>query len=134
MTRMPIAIGRYVRPILLLAGFRPRSCWIDVGPDQLEVKMSFGFHATFPRSAVQAARVWHGRRPISIGVHGWGGRWLVNGTRENTVIIDLSPTQRARVLGFPVRLTQLLVSPEQPDDLVAAIQPANPDRDAATPW
>lgn len=124
MTRIPIAIGRYIRPVLLATGFWPGTCWIDVGPDQLEVRMSFGFHAVIPRSAVQGVRVWHGRRPISIGVHGWGGRWLVNGTRDNTVIIDLSPTQRARVLGVPVRLTQLLVSPERPDDLVAELQTA----------
>jgi hypothetical protein len=61
------------------------------------------------------------QRVGSWGVHGWRGRWLVNGSSENVVRIELDPPARARVLGFPVRLTQLRVSIVRPDDLIDAL-------------
>lgn len=58
---------------------------------------------------------------LTRGVHGWAGRWLVNGAGEGVLAIDLDPTQRARVAGFPVRLRQLLVSVEDPAALTRAL-------------
>lgn len=50
-------------------------------------------------------------------VHGFAGRWLVNGSGEGILALDLEPAQQARVLGVPVRLRQLLVSVDDPDAL-----------------
>ncbi len=75
------------------------------------MQMGWAFRSTFPRSAIRAiSRL--GSRPISRGVHGWRGRWLVNGSGDEILVLDLEPGQRATVIGFPVRLRQLMVSLE----------------------
>lgn len=61
------------------------------------------------------------RKPISRGVHGWAGRWLVTGSGDGIVNIILEPTQRAYVMGFPVRLRNLLISVEDPIGVTAAL-------------
>jgi hypothetical protein len=54
-------------------------------------------------------------------VHGFSGRWLVNGSGEGILTIDLDPAQRAYVMGFPVRLRQLMVSVADPAALASAL-------------
>jgi hypothetical protein len=43
-------------------------------------------------------------------VHGFRGRWLVNGSGRGILSIQLTPAQRAYVMGVPIRLRELLVS------------------------
>lgn len=74
-----------------------------------------------PVSAVRRAQLFEGRLPLSIGVHGWRGRWLVNGSRRGLVTIEIEPPARARVIGFPVRLRRLDVSVDEPEALVASL-------------
>jgi hypothetical protein len=62
-----------------------------------------------------------GNRWNGIGVHGWGGWWLVNGSVAGIVRIEIDPPARARVLGVPVRLRILEVSMQDPEALVAAL-------------
>lgn len=119
--RTPISYGA-ITPLLYVTGMPQRWAWVAVD-DDVRVRMSWGFRADIPRTAVVGARAWKGRRPLSIGVHGWRGRWLVNGSRKGLVVIDLDPPQRARVCGLPVSLRELVVSVEHPDDLVAALTP-----------
>ena len=88
-----------------------------------------GFRCRFPRSAI--ARVTETAGPVlSRGVHGFGGRWLVNGSAKGLLTIDLVPRQRGRVMGFPVGLRRLIVSVEAPE-ILAAVLRANdsPGRD-----
>jgi hypothetical protein len=47
---------------------------------------------------------------VSIGVHGWRGRWLVNGASRPIARIVLALPTHAFVLGFRVHLSELLVS------------------------
>ena len=61
------------------------------------------------------------RRVVSRGVHGWRGRWLVNGAGVGLVRLRLDPEQRARTLGLPVRLRELIVNVAEPDALIAAL-------------
>lgn len=63
-----------------------------------------------------------GTRIFSRGVHEWRGRWLVNGSGEGVLRIDLSPGQRARVVGVPVGLRELLVSVDDPPRLASALR------------
>ena len=56
-----------------------------------------------------------------IGVHGWRGRWLVNGAANGLVAVEIDPPACARVLGVPVRLRYVRVSVQDPDALVAAL-------------
>ncbi|MDO8390707.1 MAG: hypothetical protein Q7V57_09480 [Actinomycetota bacterium] len=93
---------------------------VRIAGDTVHVCMGWGFRAKFPRAAVSAVarapKVW-----ITRGAHGWRGRWLVNGAGDGLVELTLQPTQRARVLGFPVRLGHLIVSLDDPDGLMEAL-------------
>jgi len=83
--------------------------------------MGWAFSARFPRSAV--ARVARATgKPISRGVHGGFGRWLVNGSGDGLVEITFEPVQRGRVMGVPVRLEKLVVSVDDPDGVIAQLQ------------
>jgi hypothetical protein len=63
-----------------------------------------------------------GRRiPLTRGVHGWAGRWLVNGTGDGILVIRLERRQRGYVAGFPVKLRELLVSVHDTEGLGAAL-------------
>jgi len=54
-------------------------------------------------------------------VHGFAGRWLVNGSGRGILTLDLKPAQRGYVMGFPVRLRELQVSLERPEDVSAML-------------
>lgn len=71
-------------------------------------------------ASVTAARPYSGLVG-GIGVHGWRGRWLVNGAARGLVTVEIDPPARARVLGVPVRLRTLCVSVESPEELISAL-------------
>ncbi|GAA0926181.1 hypothetical protein [Pseudonocardia zijingensis] len=56
---------------------------------------------------------------LGVGVHGWGGRWAVNGSRAGAVRLD--PPSRARVCGIPVGLRTLWLSLADPDEFVRVL-------------
>lgn len=93
---------------------------MEVGDDVLVVRLGWAFHAVVPRSSIIAARP-DRRRVVSRGAHGWSGRWLVNGAGTGLVAITIEPAGRARVLGVPVSLRELVVSADDPEGLVAAL-------------
>lgn len=98
-----------------------RSAYLEAGPDIISVRMGWAFRARFPRAAVAAASRLD-QRPLSLGVHGFGGRWLVNGSTDRLVRIRLDPPQRATVLGIPVSLRELTVSVDDPDAVAACLR------------
>ncbi len=119
-TRFPIGFDSWYGVLSSALLLSPSSSYVEVGDGQVVVRMGWGFSARFPVTAViKTSRL--EPRPISRGVHGWNGRWLVNGSGEGIVVIDLDPVQAGRVLGFPVRLRQLMVSVANPDGLRAAL-------------
>jgi hypothetical protein len=99
----------------------PSSAWIEVGASEVSCRMGWSFRATFPRDAVVSAERFVGR-PLSKGVHGLAGRWLVNGSAKGLVTLALDPPKRAWVLGAPIRLRELIVSVEDPAGLLAALR------------
>ena len=102
----------------------PAKSYVEVDRGEIRVRMSWGFAAQFPKSTVKSlSRL--ARKPISRGVHGFAGRWLVNGSGNGIVIIDLDPPQRGYVMGFPVRIRQLMVSMEKPEQLMTALSNHN---------
>lgn len=103
-----------------MLGITRDSSFVDITRDDVVVRMAWGFRATIPRAAIRSARHDHDRI-LGWGVHGWRGKWLVNGSSSNIVRIEIEPEQRGRVLGIPVRLHALRVSAEQPDDLISAL-------------
>jgi hypothetical protein len=117
--RFPILFTGVNRGMALL-GLLPRWSWVEVGEERIRVRMSWAFRLDAPRATVADARrdltrVW------GWGAHGWGGRWLVNGSSSGLVRIDFEPRARGRVTGVPVRVRELRVSVEDPDGLVAAL-------------
>ena len=116
--RFPISFDGWYRVLSSIIGLLPSSSYVNVDSEQVQVRMGWAFWSRFPRSAVESVSE-SGRRPLSRGVHGFAGRWLVNGSGRGVVGIQLNPRQRAYVLGFPVRVKLLMVSVAEPSALAA---------------
>ena len=119
-TRFPIRFDSAYRVLSAALLLSPSDSFVEVEGDEVRVRMAWGFLARFPRSAVASATRYQ-QKPLSRGVHGFAGGWLVNGSGEGIVDIALEPRQRGYVMGFPVRLRNLLVSVEDPTDLMTAL-------------
>jgi hypothetical protein len=119
-TRFPIRFDAWYAALSSVLLLPKTSAYVEIAGDEIRVRMGWAFRARFPRSAV-ASVVESRERPVSRGVHGFAGRWLVNGSAQGILVIGLKPTQRAYVLGFPVRLRQLLVSVDDPFALAKAL-------------
>jgi hypothetical protein len=109
------------RPLLSVLGGGPGVSSVELGADELRVRMGWWFSADIPRSSITGVSPYRGMVG-GIGVHGWRGRWLVNGAAKGIVTIDIDPPARARVMGVPVRLRTLMVSVEAPEELIAALR------------
>ena len=101
-------------------GMGPRFSRVSVSDASVGVKMGWAFRSQIPRSSIRsvaadADKVW------GWGVHGWGGRWLVNGSSKGLVRLELDPAVRSRVCGVPIGLTTLRVSVADPDGLLASL-------------
>jgi len=119
-TRFQISFDRAYGWLSTALFMSPSESYVEIDGEEVRARMGWGFRARFPRSAVRSTALLD-RQPLSRGVHGWWGRWLVNGSGQGIVVIDLSPPQRGYVTGFPVRLRQLSVSVEDPSGLMAAL-------------
>ena len=108
MTRVPIRYAKPYSAVLRATGTPPSAAYLEIDGDKVRVRMGWAFRAKFTRTAV--ASVTQFRRVVSVGVHGWNGRWIVNGANEPIARVVLEPAARARVIGVPVRLRELLVS------------------------
>jgi hypothetical protein len=100
----------------------PSNAAVELADDTVHVRMSWAFSARIPRRLVAKAGL--GRPPtipFTAGAHGWGGRWLVNGSADGIVTMDLGEPVRAFVSGFPIRLKELSVSLEDPEGFLAAL-------------
>jgi hypothetical protein len=120
MVRFPIRFDRWYAALSAAVFLPPAKAYVAVGAGAVDVRMGWAFRSRFPRSAVVGVSPLAGR-PFSRGVHGLFGRWLVNGSGDRVVAIDLDPPQRARVTGFPVRLRRLMVSVDDPRGLATAL-------------
>ncbi|MDQ6726913.1 MAG: hypothetical protein M3066_12210 [Actinomycetota bacterium] len=116
----PIRYGMF-RPLLSVLGAGPAFSGVDVDGSRMRARMGWWFRADVPRTSVTGARSYTGF-VTGIGVHGWRGRWLVNGAARGLVDVDIDPPARAHVLGVPVRLRTLRVSVESPEELIAAVR------------
>jgi hypothetical protein len=119
--RFDIGYSRGNRIVLGLLGMGPRCSRVELGDTELHVRMGWGFDARIPLANV--TRVGPADRPFfAWGVHGWRGRWLVNGSSEGIVAVEIDPPVRGRTLCcFPLRLRTVYVSLTDPDALIAAV-------------
>ena len=118
--RFPIRFSPFITALVALFGIGPRNSYVELTERELSVRMGWMFRAHVPRESIgtvgERGYVWW-----AYGVHGGGGRWIVNGSGHNMVTVRIEPPVRARVLGVPVRLRELWVSLEDPDGFRAAI-------------
>ena len=119
--RFPIQFDAWYGILSSALFLPPSSSYVEVNGEEVRVRMGWAFRCRFPRAAVALAAETHGH-PLSRGVHGFAGRWLVNGSGRGILTIDLTPTQRGYVMGFPVRVRQLMVSVVEPAALLAALR------------
>jgi hypothetical protein len=56
---------------------------------------------------------------MGIGVHGFGGNYLVNGKASGIVTLEIEPSARALLIGIPVKLRKLSVSLDEPEQFIA---------------
>jgi hypothetical protein len=105
--------------LLSVLGLGPAFSRVELDGDTLRVAMGWAFRATVPVSRIIEARPRSGLVG-GIGVHGWRGRWLVNGAAAGLVTLTIDPEVRARVV-VPVRLRVLSLSLEDPDGVLAAL-------------
>ncbi len=120
--RIPIRFDGYFAAMARGLLLPQEKSFIDIDGERVHVRMAWAFRTTFDRSAVTSAEHVVDMHPISRGVHGWRGRWLVNGSGDNVVRIELMPAPRAWVTGIPVRLRELLVTVDDPAVLVRALR------------
>ena len=117
--RFPIRYGLF-RPLLWVLGAGSRASGVTIEGDRFRVRLGWMFRADVPLTSVTGAAP-HRGMVGGIGVHGARGVWLVNGGIRGVVRITLDPPDHARVLGVRVRLRELQVSVESPDELVDAL-------------
>ena len=117
--RFPIRFTGVNRAMSVLGLTRGRS-WVEVGDETLRVRMSWAFVLDVPLVDVRDARP-DSDRVFGWGVHGWRGRWLVNGSSSRLVRFDLNPPGRAHMGPVPLTVRELRVSVDDPEGLVAAL-------------
>jgi hypothetical protein len=119
-TRFPIRFDPWYQGLSTILFLPPSGSYVEIDGDQVSVRMGWAFRTHFSRMAISKVAA-SNAHPASRGVHGFWGRWLVNGSGNGIVVLDLYPKQRAYVLGMPVGLRQLMVSAEDPDKLIAEL-------------
>ncbi|MFH0782659.1 MAG: hypothetical protein V2B20_12020 [Pseudomonadota bacterium] len=119
--RFPIQFETWYRVLSTALFLPPASSYVEVNDEEVRVQMGWAFRSCFPKTAVVLAAETH-IRPLSRGVHGFAGRWLVNGSGRGILAINLAPIQRGYIMGFPVRLRQLMVSVEEPSALAVVLK------------
>src|SRR5215470_12460647 len=117
--RIPIRYQNPWRWLLTVLLLPQHFSYIRIDGDNVKVRLGWAFSAKFSRATVESVSDY--RPVVSIGAHGWRGRWLVNGAHRPIAAITLSPPTYARLIGFPVALRQLYVSVEDRDVLRLAL-------------
>ena len=112
-----------LRPLFVPMGLGPRHAQISIDGEILRVRMGWGFRATMALSSVRGAEPDVGR-VSGWGAHGWNGVWLVNGSSQGLVRLEIEPAARGWVSGIPVRLRVLRLSLEEPDAFLRALRDA----------
>jgi hypothetical protein len=110
-----------LEPFLTATGMGPAESGIEVTSEELRVQMGWAFRAHIPIRDVRQAEQSAPAGVLGWGVHGGAGRWLVNGSRQGVVRIEIDPATRGRVMGVPVQLAVLLVSVVEPEKFVDTV-------------
>lgn len=112
-----ISFDRSYLPLARLVALGPKHAELRTDGDRLHVKMGWAFSADIPLSSItNATRITD--RFMSKGVHGWRGRWLVNGSSKDLVELKLSPPVPAKISGVKRNVHTLQLSVTDPDGFI----------------
>jgi hypothetical protein len=120
--RIPIKFDAGYAVLSWVLFLPPSASYVEIGTGTVTVRMSWAFRTTFDRARIARTSLLGRSVPLTRGVHGWAGRWLVNGSGDGVLVIELAPPQRAYTMGVPVSLRELLVSVDDPAALAAALE------------
>jgi hypothetical protein len=101
-------------------GFWKSNSFVELEGEGVHVKMGWGFDAKFERSSIRGVQPFEGI-PGGIGVHGFRGRYLVNGAASGIVTMALEPVAKGHMIGIPVKISQLSVSLDEPQQFIAEV-------------
>jgi hypothetical protein len=118
-TRFPIKYSKFWSWLLRSLLIPPRLAYLEIDGNNVRVRMSYAFRSRFSRGDISGVGT---HRPVvSIGVHGWRGRWMVNGAHRPIARITFALPVTARVLGVAVQVRELLVSVDDVAELQRAL-------------
>jgi hypothetical protein len=93
--RFAIRFDSWYRVLSSVLFLPPSSCFVEIQGEEVHVQMGWAFRTSFPRLAVASiSRLTS--RPMSRGVHGLSGRWLVNGSGESIALVPQPGTNTER--------------------------------------
>ncbi|HEY3238101.1 MAG TPA: hypothetical protein VGL92_00960 [Acidimicrobiia bacterium] len=119
--RFPIRYSGLNATLFPVLGLPRSGSYLELDDDSVRVRLGWGFSARIPRRTITGASRAPDINGITAGAHGWRGRWLVNGSRQGIIRLEVDPPTRAWTLGIPIRLRQLAVSLEDPEGFLAAL-------------
>ena len=114
--------SKFSRVLLGILGTGPAFSNVTVSDVNVRVRMGWAFSATIPRAQIVSATP--DRKPalMGYGVHGWRGKWAVNGSDDGIVKLTISPEIHARTVGiFAITLRELYLSLEDADGFLASL-------------
>lgn len=117
--------SRLSRLLFAPMGMGPRHSAVEVADGHLRVRMGWAFAADIPVAQVRTA-VQRTKPVLDCGVHGWRGRWNVNGVMTGLVEIHVDPAVAAHVVRFPVRLCELRIGVDDPATLIGMLTASQP--------
>ncbi len=118
-TRIPIRYSKVWSWLFAIFLMPRRFSYIEIDGGTVRIRMSVVFRTRFTRGDISGISP---HRPVvSIGVHGWRGRWIVNGAHRPIARIALALPVKARVLGIKVRVREILVSVDDVAQLQRAL-------------
>ena len=120
-THLAMRYSPFAGAVLKLMGLGPARSGVWVDQDSVRVALGWGFRSTFLRATVREVGPATQTFLDGWGAHGWRGRWIVNGSSHGLVRLELDPAAQGRVMGVPIRLTQLRVSLTDPAALAALL-------------
>jgi len=109
-----------VKPLLLLMCLGAPTSHIRVTNSEIQIAMGWAFNARIPHIRVRSIAK-DGDLVSGIGVHGFGSRWLVNGSTKHIVRLELEGVP-ARVCGFPLTLRTLRLGVHEEEEVIAAVR------------
>jgi hypothetical protein len=122
--RFPIRYSKFSRLFFVPLRLGARHAKVDLTDDALRVRMGWAFRATIPRRSIRRAAL-HGDVWWAVGVHSdlRFKSWLVNGSSQGIVFLDLLPPAEGRAGPFPITIERLGVGLEDPEGFLRQLQP-----------